>query len=85
MSREGYNQRYLIVDVTHRGRQTRHLSQGTDEGAESRDEGPGYVNQFTAIPADVQYRPERDTPRPRFNGTLNATIDAASDGQIRGN
>jgi type VI secretion system secreted protein VgrG len=34
-----------------------------------------------AIPADVQFRPERNTPRPRINGTMNATIDAAGDGQ----
>ncbi|MBC2714115.1 MAG: type VI secretion system tip protein VgrG [Desulfobacteraceae bacterium] len=78
--RESYNQRYLILDVAHKGRQTR-FPEGESESAESDDQGPGYTNQFSAIPADIQFRPERDTPRPRFNGTMNGTVDAAGDGQ----
>ena len=79
--RDSYNQRYLVLDVSHKGRQTRFLSQGAFEEGVSGEEGPGYVNQFSAIPADVQFRPERKTQRPRINGTMNATIDAAGDGQ----
>ena len=79
--RDSYNQRYLIIEVTHKGKQTRYLSQGPSEDPESTDERPGYENQFMAIPADVQFRPERNTPSPRINGTMNATIDAAGDGK----
>lgn len=79
--RDSYNQRYLIIEVTHKGKQTRYLSQGPSEDPESTDERPGYENQFMAIPADVQFRPERNTPRPKIYGTMNATIDAAGDGQ----
>ena len=79
--RDSYNQRYLVLDVSHKGRQTRFLSQGALEEGVSGEEGPGYVNQFSAIPADVQFRPERKTQRPRINGTMNATIDSAGDGQ----
>jgi type VI secretion system secreted protein VgrG len=79
--RDSYNQRYLIIEVTHKGKQTRYLSQGPSEDPEPSDERPGYENHFMAIPADVQFRPERNTPRPRINGTMNATIDAAGDGQ----
>ncbi|RJP44568.1 MAG: type VI secretion system tip protein VgrG [Desulfobacteraceae bacterium] len=79
--RDSYNQRYLIIEVAHKGKQTRYLSQGPSEDPESPDERPGYENQFMAIPADVQFRPERNTPRPKIYGTMNATIDAAGDGQ----
>ncbi len=78
--RESFNQRYLILDVAHKGRQTR-FPEGESASPTSGEQGPGYTNQFSAIPADIQFRPERDTPRPRFNGTMNATIDAAGDGE----
>jgi len=78
--RESFNQRYLILDVAHKGRQTR-SQEGDAASSAADDQGPGYTNQFSAIPANIQFRPERDTPRPRFNGTMNATIDAAGDGQ----
>ena len=34
-----------------------------------------------AIPADVQFRPKFNAKKPKFNGTLNAKIDAAGSGQ----
>jgi len=40
-----------------------------------------YRNTFTVLPAEVQFRPERKTPKARFNGVLNAKIDAAGSGQ----
>jgi type VI secretion system secreted protein VgrG len=39
-----------------------------------------YRNEFTAIPADVVFRPARTTPVPHAAGTINATVDAAGDG-----
>ncbi len=40
-----------------------------------------YTNSFAAIPADLQYRPPRKTPWPRFYGVMNAIIDAEGSGQ----
>ena len=45
------------------------------------EEEPFYRNRFTAIPASVQFRPERVTKKSRFFGLMNAKIDAAGSGQ----
>ena len=45
------------------------------------EQQPTYTNAFTAIPAGVQFRPERNTTKPRFYGTMNAKVDAAGIGQ----
>ncbi|MCI5208937.1 MAG: type VI secretion system tip protein VgrG, partial [Candidatus Electrothrix sp. ATG2] len=42
---------------------------------------PSYFNNFSCIPAEVQFRPERLAEKTRLDGTLNATVDAAGDGQ----
>ena len=78
--RNSYNQRYLVTELKHEGRSARFLLQGEREGSSS---GPrmGYTNQFTLIPAGVQFRPERQSTKPRFYGSMNATIDAAGDGE----
>lgn len=79
--RNSYNQQYLVTEVRHEGRQSRFLFPGEAPGSEESSGEMSYSNQFTAIPADVQYRPERKTTKPRFYGSMNATIDAAGDGQ----
>jgi type VI secretion system secreted protein VgrG len=43
-------------------------------------ETPEYRNEFRAIKADVVFRPERRTPKPRIVGSINARIDAAGAG-----
>jgi len=76
--RDTYNQRFLITEVVHEGDQA-----GALLGMEQHDAEEGreitYANQFTCIPADLQYRPERRTPKPRFFGTMNAKIEAGDD------
>ncbi len=79
--REACNRKYLIVEVEHEGSQTGPFGGGVGEGSSEDEQKPTYVNRFTAIPADVQFRPERKTPKSRFYGTMNATIDAAGIGQ----
>lgn len=79
--RDSNNQQYLITEVRHEGKQGAFLSGAEydeiiDDGFES-----GYHNSFTAIPAEIQYRPERKTSKPRFYGTMNATVDASGDGE----
>ena len=70
--REGFNQRYLIQSIEHEGNAPGMLTADEDRAA--------YRNSFAAIPAEVQHRPARVTPKPRFYGTLNAVVDAEGDG-----
>ncbi len=79
--RDSYNRKYLILEVEHEGHQTGSMWAGIgDESAEGEDKIT-YSNRFSAIPSDIQFRPERKTPKPKFNGTINATVDAAGDGK----
>lgn len=73
------NQEYLLLKVVHEGNQAASLTAGL--GGSEETKGLYYRNSFIAIPTSVQYRPERLTPRPRFQGVLNAHIDAAGSGQ----
>ncbi len=76
------NQSYLVTEVHHEGSQAGYLTGGlqayTEEGGNNRI---FYRNSFTAIPAGVQFRPERRTEKPRISGTLTGKIDAAGSGQ----
>lgn len=75
-----YNRGYLITELEHEGGQTGfHLA--SDAPGEKDGNRLGYRNNFVAIPDDIQFRPERKTPKPRFHGTINAKVDAAGDGQ----
>lgn len=65
--------RVLIVEVEHDAEVT------TLEGGE--DEQTGYHNRFVAIPADVEYRPPRITPRPRVGGLLTGIVEGSGDGE----
>jgi type VI secretion system secreted protein VgrG len=79
--RESYNQKYLIAEIEHRGGQAKAFMTGTGDELAEGEKQPTYVNAFTAIPAGVQFRPERNTTKPRFYGTMNAKVDAAGIGQ----
>jgi len=78
--RDSYNQRLLITELEHEGNQAGVLFGGDERIAEDVSELV-HFNRFVCIPADVQYRPERKTLRPRFYGTMNARVDATGDGQ----
>ena len=79
--RESYNQKYLIAEIEHQGGQAKAFMTGTGDALSEGEQQPTYVNAFTAIPAGVQFRPERNTTKPRFYGTMNAKVDAAGIGQ----
>lgn len=68
--RADWNRSYLIVGVTHQAEQTINLEAATITGA-------SYSNEFTAIPADVPFRPERLTDWPSIKGAMHAKVDAA--------
>jgi type VI secretion system secreted protein VgrG len=79
--RDDCNQTMLVTRCSHHGAQAEYLVEGLRNVISALDNTMDYHNTFTAIPADVQYRPPRATPKPRIHGTLNAFIDAAGSGQ----
>ena len=79
--REGFNRKYLILDIEHEGIQAASFLSGLGEDLTEKEQTRTYTNRFTAIEAGVQFRPERTTPRPRIQGTMNALVDAAGDGK----
>lgn len=72
--RSACNQDYCLLSLHHEG-QDRRLVDGASNG-----QSPSYHNELMAQPADVQYRPALETPRPEIHGVLNAYVDAESDG-----
>jgi type VI secretion system secreted protein VgrG len=70
--RSSFNQEYLVVSINHEGVAGSHMTAAS--GLKP------YANSFTAIPSAHQYRPPRITPKPKFFGTIHATIDAEQDG-----
>ena len=79
--RDSFNQKYLIIELEHEGSQAGILVAGLSSEEASGEREPGYINRFTLIPSDVQFRPEVKTPKPRFYGTINAKVDASGDGK----
>jgi type VI secretion system secreted protein VgrG len=79
--RDSHNRQYLITEVEHYGFQAIAELSGQKRGETAGESEREYHNRFTAIPSEAQFRPERTAARPRFYGTLNATIDASGDGQ----
>ena len=58
---------YLIIHADHTGKQP---LTGIEEEFE-------YNNTFTMIPATMQYRPQRLTPKPKIHATMNAIVDGS--------
>jgi hypothetical protein len=67
---KAWNRKYLALSVRHHARLPR---PGVDQDLTSAK--LGYWNEFSAIPVDVQFRPERRTPKPRLDGLLNGRIE----------
>lgn len=70
---------FLVTAVKHEGWQSR---PGVPQSEEEAESFLGYINAFTAIPADLPYRPARTTPKPRIGGTIVARIDDAAPGRL---
>jgi type VI secretion system secreted protein VgrG len=79
--RESDNQQYLVIEVHHQGHQTMAGLSGQHSELSDGEKEADYMNRFTAIPASVQFRPEQNAAKPKFYGTLNATVDAAGSGE----
>ncbi|WP_239576532.1 type VI secretion system Vgr family protein [Archangium primigenium] len=65
-----FNRGYLLRSVKHVGRQPEVLTllQARPDGKE------GYLNEFTCLPAQVPYRPPRETRRPVIAGAQTALV-----------
>ncbi len=72
--RSDFNQKYLLIEVRHKAKQALALASPSNPVA-------SYENEFVGIPADLSFRPERVTPKPKIAGAVNAKIDAAGSGQ----
>jgi len=68
-----FNAPYLLTRVEHDAKQ------GT--AAAGKGGTMTYENEFTCIPSDVAFRPERRTEWPSIHGFVNATIDAGGSGE----
>jgi len=79
--RKDFNQKYLTLDVGHEGNQTGYLVSGIKESVTEREAAIYYLNNFTCIRADVQYRAEAKHEKTRIAGTIVAKIDAAGSGK----
>jgi type VI secretion system secreted protein VgrG len=79
--RNDLNGGYLTVEARHEGNQEAYLRSGLGVRIEPSSESVYYRNSFTAIPSNVQFRPERVTEKSRFHGSMNAKVDAAGSGK----
>ncbi|MDY0361145.1 MAG: type VI secretion system tip protein TssI/VgrG [Desulforegulaceae bacterium] len=80
--RNEFNNKYLNIQIFHEGNQSSFLLAGLSKDQLSeREKSQYYINNFTAIESDIQFRPERKTPKPKFYGTINARIDASGSGE----
>ena len=72
--RDDFNGDLLLTRVVHHATQDISLDKNTITAVR-------YTNTFTAIPADVCYRPECNTAWPPINGVMHARVDGGSDGE----
>ena len=79
--RGSFNQGYLTVRLTHEGNQAGYMLSGLGTTLVEGEQETWYRNSFTILPADIQFRPERKTPKARIYGLINAKVDAAGSGQ----
>lgn len=75
--RQDFNADYLVTQVEHEGSQRAGLDVDSVQARPNGNTEPEYRNQFTCIPASVQYRPRRRTPKPEVPGVLTATVESA--------
>ncbi len=76
--RKKFNRDYLLVNIEHEGVAPSYLTEKERSAVEPLQ---AYSNAFTAIPAAVQFRPERITPKPKFYGEINAVVDGETTGK----
>ena len=81
--RQGFNRRYLLTGVRHKGSQAGLLMDGLSlpvEG-EANQSADFYLADISAIPAEVQFRPEIKHVWPKIEGALVGFVDAEGSGE----
>ncbi|GHU17242.1 hypothetical protein FACS189475_00750 [Betaproteobacteria bacterium] len=73
----GFNQEYLITDVTHEGSQESFINLGLGIPLEGVQDHLFYRNSFHCIEAARPFRPEKRAPRAKIAGVVHAFIDGA--------
>ena len=68
------NSEYCPISISHSG-------YASDLMQMQKSSEQPYSNTIQAISADVQFRPEQKTEKPRFYGVLNALVDSEGDGK----
>ncbi len=79
--RDALNRSFLTTDIHMEGDQVAYFVAGLKNELSEVEKAPYYRNTFTAIPSDIQFRPEIKTPKARINGTIQGWIDSAGSGQ----
>lgn len=74
---DGFNQEYVLLEVTHTGEQPQALAEQSDP-----ERGGQFSNQFSAIPSSVTLRPDRRTPKPVVEGVQTAIVTGPSGEEI---
>ncbi len=76
-NRAAFNQEYLITQVLHTGAQIQ-----TFKEAAGSSKGNEYNSEFSCMPAQVQFRPARVTPRPVVHGAQTAIVTGPAGEEI---
>ena len=76
---DDFNKDYLVTEIIHKGNQTRYVTGDVGRDPIVEEDKYFYKNQFKAIRADVQFRPQRKATWPRIYGNISAKIDATED------
>ncbi len=71
-----FNADYLLISVSHEGRQSQALEERSDEA------GAGYSNVIKAIPAKTAYRPSANMGKPCIRGIQTATVVGPANEEI---
>ncbi|MFA9460249.1 type VI secretion system Vgr family protein [Thiohalorhabdus sp. Cl-TMA] len=69
--RERFNREFLVTELEHSGHEPSLLVVESEPAGE-----PPYACSLTAVPGDVQYRPERSHDKPRFHGAMTAWVES---------
>jgi type VI secretion system secreted protein VgrG len=77
--RSDFNDKFLVTEVKHEGVQNFSMLSGSSTTRSER--GTVYTSHFKSIPANVQFRSPRVTPKPIIAGTLSAIIDDEGTGK----
>ncbi|MEE9429801.1 MAG: type VI secretion system tip protein TssI/VgrG [Melioribacteraceae bacterium] len=72
--RDSWNSEYIVIKITSSGTQ-RSLFGLLPSAKKIR---PTYINNFTAIPIEINYRPQRTTPIPKVSGIMSAKVESSS-------